>query len=380
MAIGTLAPAPLITILDENGDPVAGALITTTLAGTSTPVSVYHDVTLLSAWTNPVICSEAGRATIYLTPGTSYKFAVTTSDLDPVWTVDNIAAVGNAAVAANQHGVVQGRLTLTTMVPVTTADVTAATAVKFTPYLGNAVTLYDGVNWNLVQFSELSLSITGFAANTNFDVFATPSGATVALASVAWTNSTTRATALTLQDGAYVKSGDATALYLGTVRTTGTVGQTEDSFAKRFVWNYYNRVQRSMRRQTTGTWSYTTSTFRQANADTANQIAFVLGVAEESLVVEVNANATNADVGGVVAYAGIGADVTNANASGTVVSEGYAANSIPTAPSAILRAYPAVGFHFYAWLEYSGAAGTTTWYGQTSGSVAQSGISGSING
>ena len=69
-----------------------------------------------------------------------------------------------------------------------------------------------------------------------------------------WTNDTTRATAIDLQDGIPVKHGDSTRRYLGTYYTTAT-GQTEDSVAKRMVWNQNNRTRRQMRRADTGTRS-----------------------------------------------------------------------------------------------------------------------------
>src|SRR5688572_30068462 len=50
----------------------------------------------------------------------------------------------------------KGRLTLTTATPVTSADVTGATTVYFTPYNGNEVELYDGADWVVKTFSELS--------------------------------------------------------------------------------------------------------------------------------------------------------------------------------------------------------------------------------
>jgi hypothetical protein len=105
-----------------------------------------------------------------------------------------------------------------------------------------------------------------------------------------------RQTALVLQDGVLVKSGATTRRYLGTFATTATT-TTEDSFAKRLVWNYYNRLRRPLRwNPTTDTWTYTINTFRQGNADPLNQLAVVVGVAEVaislSLEVLVSSNAT----------------------------------------------------------------------------------------
>lgn len=51
-------------------------------------------------------------------------------------------------------------------------------------------------------------------------------------------------TLLGLQNGIPVLASDPTLRYVGTIRTTGTT-TTEDSRAKRFVWNAYNQVERS---------------------------------------------------------------------------------------------------------------------------------------
>ena len=56
--------------------------------------------------------------------------------------------------------VAEGRLTLTSGTPVTTADVTGAGTIYFSPYNGSRVAIYDGSKWYMRKFSELSLSLT----------------------------------------------------------------------------------------------------------------------------------------------------------------------------------------------------------------------------
>src|SRR5688572_3646151 len=175
-----------------------------------------------------------------------------------------------------------GRLTLTTGLPVTTADVTAAANVFFTPYKGNRVAVYSGSVWELLTFTQLTISLaSGFSSGKPYDVFAYNNAGVLALETLVWTNDTTRATALALQDGVYVKSGDATRRYIGTFYTTSAT-TTEDSAAKRFVWNYCNRVPRFMQViEATASWNYTTLTWRQARATATNQLDYVCGVAED---------------------------------------------------------------------------------------------------
>lgn len=282
----------------------------------------------------------------------------------------------------NQFHPPQGRCTLTTATPVTTANVTAATTLYYALYGGNQITLYDGsTRWVQMAFTQLSIAVPA-TTNTMYDVFVDYTAGTPALEVVAWTNDTTRATALATQNGVYVQTSDTDSLYVCSFRTTGVSGQTEDSYTYRGVWNYYNRVGRPMRRlESTDSWTYTTATIRQANGSTANQVAFVVGVAEEGFSAQVLVASENTGAGPSPAV-GIGLDSTTAFATGSLLPP--ARNlvvSIQMTYAAFLDTIPAEGYHFAAWLEYSTASGTTTWYGDGGNpTFQQSGISGFIMG
>lgn len=269
------------------------------------------------------------------------------------------------------HAIDQFRLTLTTGVPVTTSDVTAATTIYLAPYQGNAIALYDssGVE-SVYRSAQISIAVPATTSQM-YDIFvyANTSGAP-ALELLAWTNDTTRATAInnTTVSGVYTKTGDATRRYVGSFRTTGVSGQTEDSQAKRYLYNYYNRVPRTLRKtDSTSSWAYTTAAFRQANGSTANQVEIVTGVAETpfDLVAISRVENTNA---GVLVRTGIGVGSTTVSHASSIVGSALTqvTNDAFTLP-AYLRLVPAVGYQFYAWLEYSTATGTTSWYGATGG-------------
>ena len=100
-----------------------------------------------------------------------------------------------------------GRLTLTSVTPITTSDVTAATTIYFTPYKGNRIFLYNttSTKWELFEFSEISIAVPA-TTGTNYDVWGYNSSGSATLEVLAWTNDTTRATAIALQNGVYVKS------------------------------------------------------------------------------------------------------------------------------------------------------------------------------
>jgi hypothetical protein len=174
--------------------------------------------------------------------------------------VNGVLATSNGGTGSASWGqqYCQGRLTLTTAVPVTTADVTGATTVYFTPYNGNLFGYFDGTNWTVKTFTQASVSLSGLTANSNYDVFGYLNGSALNIETLVWASATARATALVLQDGVWVKDGATDRRYLGTIRITGTTGQCEDSVTRRYVWNQYNRVDRTVVADSTLT-SWTTT-------------------------------------------------------------------------------------------------------------------------
>lgn len=253
-----------------------------------------------------------------------------------------------------------GRLTLTNGVPVTTGDVSGATVVYFAPYNGNFISLYNGSTWDVYSFGQISIPVPG-VANTMYDVFIFNNLGVVTFTLVAWTNDVTRATPIVLQDGIYCQSGTLTNRYVGSFRTTGVAGQTEDSLLKRYVYNYYNRVDRAMRVTTaTASWAYTLATFRQANNSAANQVEFVCGVVEERLNAAVSALASTSAANRIVS-SGIGINSTSVNSAVTFGS--VVLGTIGNVPSVYRGTNYSVGRNFITWLEFSNTGGTTTWFG-----------------
>jgi len=169
-----------------------------------------------------------------------------------------------------------------------------------------------------------------------------------------------------------VKSSATTRRYVGTIRTTDSA-TTEDSAAKRFVWNYYNRVQRFLTRDYTGDWTYDTATWRQTNADSANQLEFVVGDAGVLAAVQ--------DAGQMLAYStanyashyrAIGVDSTSAP-SGHQSRRNNMNNNLFADLRAEWVGHPGLGYHFLASLEYGDAGGgalnprTVTMFGRIDG-------------
>ena len=270
------------------------------------------------------------------------------------------------------HSVNDFRLTLTTALSVTTADVTGATTIYLTPHVGNRIGLHDGTRWRIYTTAELSLAIGTVTSGLPYDVFLYDNAGTLTLYKIAWTNGTTRATALFRQDGTWLSTSSSTLRYVGTFYTTSTT-TTEDSAAKRFLFNANNRVRRYMSDiDVTDSWTYTTDSWRAANNSSSNRLEYVCGLSEDAVGAEVRGRSVNA-TNDVYQSVGVGVDSTTVN-SAQIFGQ-YVKAGIWTGHGANYRGVPSgVGFHYLQWLERSGAAGTTTWYGDDGANNTQTGI------
>jgi hypothetical protein len=340
--------------------------------------AVTNDTITAARWNN-----EFGN--IY-NNGTDVAFPLTKAVSAGSFNIQSLADPVSAQDAATKNyvdlygpelAVCEFRLTLTTVTPVTTGDVTGATTLYCTPYKGNKIKLYDGSLWKTRSSAEFSIAVPA-TTDTNYDVFCYDNAGTPTLELTAWTNATTRATALALQNGVLSKTGALTRRYLGSFRTTGVSGQTEDSVAKRYVWNYYNRVRRAMRVvEGTNTWTYTLDAYQQASASAANQLDYVQGVSEDAVYAVVIAGASNNNAS-VAIGVGVGVDSTTVNSAQAMSTSQTQVIDTNITVTAEYRGWPGVGRHTLVWLERSAATGITTWRGDNGGTIWQSGITGEV--
>lgn len=173
--------------------------------------------------------------------------------------------------------VCNGRLTLESGVAVSSTDQANKVTLYFTPYNGNEISLFDGTNWIRYSFAELSLAVGAYTASKPYDIWAYDNAGSVALASTVWTNGTTRATALALQDGIYVKTGATGYRYLGTIYIDA--GQKcQDTIIKRFVWNYNNQSPRLLSCSQSVGHNYNGADRKWNNSDTDNLLLFITGL------------------------------------------------------------------------------------------------------
>ena len=261
-----------------------------------------------------------------------------------------------------------GRLTLESGVPVSTTDQTAKTTIYYTPFVHNTILLWDGADWVPTTFTETSLALGTLTSALPYDVFGYLSSGALVLESLAWTNGTTRATAVTLQDGRYCKSGDKTRLLLGTFYTTSTTA-TADSELTRYVSNVYNRVLKRLISTITSTYShtYTTATWREWNNGTGvTRPQWVSAMAADiaTFGFVANMSAAAAQINGYLNVQVDGTDGT-ARLSATNFLD-YGQNVVVTAnlPSTQIAA----GKHYAALIEY-GNSGTTYYSADILGAV-----------
>ena len=107
-----LTPAAKMQFFAASGIPLAGGLLYTYAAGTTTPSATYTDSSGGTANSNPIVLDARGEANVWLGAAT-YKFKLCDSTNTEIWTVDNISAPtsalspvlsGNVTVSSNSSG------------------------------------------------------------------------------------------------------------------------------------------------------------------------------------------------------------------------------------------------------------------------------------
>jgi len=283
-------------------------------------------------------------------PGTSMAYAT-----------DASGTRGWQSVATWNPAQCNFRLSLTSGDPCPAADVTGGTTLYAALNGGNKIALWDGSKWVLRSSAEFSLSLASVTANVVYDVFCYDNAGTATLELTAWTNPTTRATAIAYQDGVPCKSGALTRRYLGTFY--GLSGSTTDSAVRRFLWNVNDRRRRKIARSDpTSSWTDSTVGWRQANLNGANLIEVMVGLAQSLLDLRVSCTGTVAG-GAINVRTSMSEDTATTPAHDAMNPLDATVNGYSVFSQALLIKVPTVGYHYYNWLEYMGASGTVTFIG-----------------
>lgn len=257
--------------------------------------------------------------------------------------------------------VIGGRLSLDSSDPIPWSDQLARSTIYYHQYLGNHIALWNGACWQPTRFSSVNVAVPA-STNQMYDIFGYLSAGALALELLAWTTDAARATGLVKSaEGVLVKSGDQTRRYLGSFRTTGVAGQTEDSGANRLLYNQYNRVTKYLSKlEQTASWTYSTPAWRPLNNSTANRLGVVRGWIDE--IVEVRTRLTLGNSTGTGRACGIGIGInTTATPNAAETVEATAVSSAK--PYAIYIGTPSMGYTYFQALEYGAGTDTQTWWG-----------------
>jgi hypothetical protein len=138
-------------------------------------------------------------------------------------------------------------------------------------------------------------------------------------------------------------------------------GQTEDSVTKRFVWNYYNRAIKELKRTTSADYTYSTSTPRYANNDSAQRVEIVAGVSEDC----VRLHNAQRNGGGAAVIIGIDRNGITLNAS---ENQAVRNGAVELTLVANYSSPPPAGFNYYSRVEWASGTVSFTW---TNGSGMQ---------
>lgn len=364
MATEKLANAAASTL---NGTILANPGTLTVTSATTFPsagnfrILIDSEILLVTAVAGNVFTVTGGQE------GTAAAGHTNLAAVTHILTADALARYRADATAV---GLCEGRLTLTTSVPVTIADVTGATSIFFTPYNGNRIMLWNGTEYVIDQFTEITIALGTLTSDLPYDLFAFDTAGVVGFdAPVAWTSNTARATGLSFTDGNLTKAGDQTRRYIGTFYTTSTT-TTEDSHLNRFVWNMVNRVRRFVYvNDSTLSWNPTLNgVWRQANAATANRIRGVVGRTDALVDISGFTLASSGSTGQGF-NVGVGEDSTTAAHAQCFGMAGVSWGTFPAYSPASCRYTntPAQGYHAWNWLE--NCDGACTFFGNRASSA-----------
>jgi len=348
----------------------SGTAILPAKGGTGLTTLTAHGV-MIGEGTSNVAVTSAGSAGQVLTSNGASS--------DPTW-----QTTGGIGIEPPQ-----GRLTLTSGTPVMTTTTSGQTTIYYTPDRGNFVPLPGsaGGAFTNVSYTELSQTTTdtthnptAVAPNSCYDEFVWSNSGTITLSrGPAWSTcagSGARAAGGAIarpaspNNGFLVNSVDITngppaglGLWVGTIASNGSstidwiygataAGGTAGSFN---VWNAYNQAPvYSITRDSNPGYSYTTTSFRQADSSAGMQCSFVSGSTSRQTF---NARyMSEVTAGGNDTFTGVGFNSTSA-VSG-IGAGGKTSSGTDTTVQTSEYASAYLGFDTFAALE-KGASGAS---------------------
>ena len=109
-----LSPTPYMGLLANNGQPLAGGLMFTYVAGSTTKQNAYTDSTGTTALPNPIVLNVRGDVApssigtscgLWLNPTLNYKIVLapagdTDPPANPIWTLDQVVSANSSVLAS----------------------------------------------------------------------------------------------------------------------------------------------------------------------------------------------------------------------------------------------------------------------------------------
>lgn len=438
--------APLVHVEDANGLPYVGALQYVYEPNTTTLRPIFTDAGLSISAANPQTSNAKGDFPRVFTAEGTYKIRQEQKPIPPLtvgtliaeWDdIDSGLSGGTVALPVVRGGTgattpaaaranlgaasatevsdlasqiatftsalsnlaafPQGRLTLTSGTPMLAASVSAASTVYYTPYTGQLCPVYDGVQFNLKIFAELSLTLNiNHVLNSIYDVYVIndASHGIKLVTSPAWSNIAAgsgsragtcdivrlnglwvNATQLTMRNGSSTYTVDANkGTYVGSIYMDGVAGQVSCLLSygqsrKWGVWNAYNRSLVTLKAgDAIASWSYSSATLRSSNNVAANSLTVFAGLPETQFDLSFIQKGMAANAGAAT-YTLLNAIGVNS----TTVGSGLKGSNISATNSAVVNqtlnmiakhvAAPAIGIQTISCLEAGNAGGGVTFYG-----------------
>lgn len=142
-----------------------------------------------------------------------------------------------------------GRLTLMAGNPIPASDINAADTLYYVPCGGNRISLYREENgWETVQFSALSVPLSGLSASCCYDAWLHLDGSGKPRLTLSpWVDLATRMTPTQWLDGVLVSAESPAYRYLGTIGLSAS-GISKDTVTDRMVWNLNHPLHRPLRK------------------------------------------------------------------------------------------------------------------------------------